>query len=491
MADSPSLDLAAARRVLRERFGYPDFRPGQDRLVAAVLAGRDALGILPTGGGKTVCYQVPALLLGGLTVVVSPLISLMDDQVDRARAVGLRAVALNATLSTAARQDVLDRCRRGTLDLVLVSPERFGVEGFVELLPDMPIRLVAVDEAHCISEWGHDFRPAYRSFGVQVARIGCPVLALTATATPPVRRDIVQVLSLRRPVRVVGSFDRPNLRWSVLHAGGHGAKADAIRRAVRSEQAPCIVYAGTRRTVEALRRDLAGRGFGALAYHAGLEADQRRSVQASFMAGDTRVVVATNAFGMGIDKADVRLVIHYQLSSTMEGYYQEAGRAGRDGAPARCVALHGPDDLRLHRAFVDRSRPPAARVGRVWRRLHRAGRAGGGRRVGVSAGEGGWPRLSHAEADAAIGALSRQGVVTRHEEVGGGPSLELGLPDREPDLRRVRALRAEALEKLAAVERYALATGCRRNTILAYFGESGETAGCGRCDNCRGGPGGR
>lgn len=270
-----------------------------------------------------------------------------------------------------------------------------------------------------------------------MAGVGCPVLALTATATPAVREDIVQVLRLGDSVRVVGSFDRPNLEWSVGLARGHGEKIRAIRRLVAATDATVIVYAGTRRTVEAIRRDLAGLGYGALSYHAGLEAAERTRVQRAFMSGRSRLVVATNAFGMGIDKPDVRLVVHYQLSSTLEGYYQEAGRAGRDGDAARCVALHGPDDLRLHRAFIDRRRPPSGGVRSVLVRLR------------------------------------------------GGHAGDRSFPS---EVARLRSLRAAALEKLAAVERYALTGGCRRDVMLAYFGESLDGAGCGRCDNCRGSP---
>ncbi len=502
--------MEAARSVLRERFGYPDFRPGQADLVCAVLGGRDGLGILPTGGGKTVCYQVPALLQGGVTVVVSPLISLMDDQVGRARQVGLRAAALTSTLPRKQLRDLLSECRRGQLDLILVAPERFEVLSFLTVLREMPVSLVAVDEAHCISEWGHDFRPSYRRFGAVCRSLGCPVLALTATATPPVRDDITRVLRLRRPVRVVGSFDRPNLSWAVIGAAGHRQKVLSIWSHLANGSEPAIVYGGTRRTVEAVRRYLAGQGLPAAAYHAGLNPDERHRVQSGFMAGTIRIVVATNAFGMGVDKADVRTVLHYQLSGSLEGYYQEAGRAGRDGGQAICLALHGPHDGRLHRAFVDRSRPPPRLLKRVWRALDRAWRSDRrpvSARILTPALRKG---LTLEAVEAALAALASQGVVTsapgearatptnggtgpapgREGEKGTPPSSPGSLcwapvPGADPpDLGRARRLRRAALAKVEAVSRYATTRRCRRRTILEYFGERDAPVRCGRCDRC-------
>ena len=350
--------------------------------MGAALAGRDALGVLPTGGGKSLCYQVPALVLPGLTLVLSPLISLMEDQTQRARRASIPAAFITSALDARERRTVLQDVLSGGIKLLFVAPERLETPGFMDALGAAGVSLIAVDEAHCISEWGHDFRPSYRRLGVLRRKLTAPVMALTATATPRVRQDILDVLSLDRPLRVVGSFDRPNLSWYVERADGHSAKMSAIRRLVRSESGAVVIYAGTRRVVETIRSDLAQLGTPTTAYHAGLEPEARSRVQEQFLTGKTRKVVATNAFGMGVDKSDVRLVLHYQMPGTLESYYQEAGRAGRDGAAARCVALWGANDQRLHMTFLDRSRPPLRLLKRAARRLRRT----------IGAGERGWWR---------------------------------------------------------------------------------------------------
>ncbi len=304
---SPSPGLVAA---LQRHLGHPAFRPGQERLIRAVMEGRDALGILPTGGGKSVCFQLPAFLLPGMVLVVSPLISLMEDQVGRARKAGLKAEVLNAALSGPERRRVLRESEEGVVRLLLVSPERLHLPAFVAALPRLPISLLAVDEAHCISQWGHDFRPAYLRIGELRSQIPVPVLALTATAIHRVRDEIQSRLRLRNPVRVVGSFDRPNLSWEVGETRGHGEKMARLHGLLRGREGANIIYAGTRKTVEAVRRSLAARGLPALSYHAGLPPAIRTEVQDRFLHDPAPVVVATNAFGMGIDRADVRSVYH-------------------------------------------------------------------------------------------------------------------------------------------------------------------------------------
>ena len=422
----PPPSSALLDAVLRDRFGYRAFRTGQRELVEAALAGRDALGILPTGAGKTICYQVPAMMLGGLTVVVSPLVSLMEDQLRRARAVGLDARALHSGLGPDERAALAGSLVQGGVGLLLLAPERLESERFRSLLPRLEISLVAVDEAHCISMWGHDFRPAYRAIGALRDSVPAPVLALTATATPRVRSDIERALRMKRPVRFVGSFDRPNLIWAVRPVRRAGDKLAEIRRTLKGGSVARLVYASTRRRVETIRGDLARHGRRAEAYHAGLPAPERARVQAYFLENPAPVVVATNAFGMGIDRADVRLVVHDQLPGSLEDYYQEAGRAGRDGERALCLALVSPEDARVHRSFLDRAHPPIRR----WREA--------------------WPL-----------AVGR------------------GLGDRIE-------LRRRGKEKLRAVRRYATSRACRRRLILEWFGERDGPYRCAACDRCLG-----
>ncbi len=482
--------------LLRRHFGHSAFRSGQEELVRAVLAGRDALGVLPTGGGKSVCYQVPALALGGLTLVVSPLVSLMEDQVARARRAGLRADHLSANQPVRERRAVWARARGARLDLLFVAPERLDSAAFRDLLRAVDLRLLAVDEAHCISEWGDDFRPAYRRIGAVRRRRGCPTLALTATATPAVRRDILATLGLHDPVVVVRSFDRPNLTWAVHGVAGLDRRARSIRALLGRHRGCAIAYGPTRRAVEALRDRLAGWGVRAEAYHAGLSGPERSRVQEAFMTDACRVVVATNAFGMGIDKPDVRLVVHVQLPSSLEGYYQEAGRAGRDGRPAHCVAFFAPADLRLWRDFHDRTHPPR----RALRRLHRALLRLSGPDGVVEArddalrGLVGPDLCAWREGDPVgpLAALERAGAVRRlvgkgrcrgtEARRGGSETYRIGIRGHLDVTTAVR-LRRRAQAKLEAVQRFARTRSCRRRALLRYFGEERRDD-CGGCDRC-------
>ncbi|MCH7856267.1 MAG: RecQ family ATP-dependent DNA helicase [Gemmatimonadetes bacterium] len=489
--------LVDAHRILRNQFGFSSFRAGQEPLVGAALEGRDALGVLPTGGGKSLCYQVPALALPGLTLVLSPLISLMEDQTQRARRASIPAAYITSALSSRERRTVLNDVLGGGIKLLFVAPERLETPGFMDMLSAARVSLIAVDEAHCISEWGHDFRPSYRRLGVLRRKLTAPVMALTATATPRVRQDILTVLSLKRPLRIVGSFDRPNLGWYVERADGHSAKMSAIRRLVRAEPGAVLIYGGTRRVVETIRSDLARLGTPTAAYHAGLEPEVRSRVQEQFLSGKIRKVVATNAFGMGVDKSDVRLVLHYQMPGTLESYYQEAGRAGRDGAPARCVSLWGEDDQRLHMAFLDSSRPPLRVLKRVTRSLRRT----------IGAGERGVVDVRlllraagcmEEELPALLAALERHGVIRVYHRLGRanssqqgkegadpglvGPTLDLGVRSSRPDWSGAQRLREAGAEGLRAVRDYATTAACRRRALLSYFGD--ESTICGGCDVC-------
>jgi ATP-dependent DNA helicase RecQ len=376
--EAPQIDtteettLDAAREVLRRYWGYADFRPGQDQAVRHVLSGRDSLTIMPTGGGKSLCYQVPAMMLPGVTIVVSPLISLMKDQVDALDTRGLPATFVNSTLSGSEMARRMSAAERGEYRLLYVAPERFDSEAFQERLGRLDVSLLAVDEAHCVSEWGHDFRPSYLRLGrVRRALGNPPVAALTATATEEVRRDIVRQLELRDPEVLVTGFDRRNLHWHVLRAKNDSEKDRLLLRLLRGREGSAIVYASTRKSVDALTALLNGVGVRTVGYHAGLTDLDRKRIQEEFMSGAAPVVVATNAFGMGIDKPDVRIVVHYNMPGNLEAYYQEAGRAGRDGAHADCVLLHAYQDRFTHEFFIDQSNPPRPVVEEVMKGLRR------------------------------------------------------------------------------------------------------------------------
>jgi ATP-dependent DNA helicase RecQ len=360
----PQLETA-----LQQHFGFGAFREGQRAVIASVLAGTPTLGIMPTGAGKSLCFQLPALLLPGLTLVVSPLVALMKDQVDALAARGIPATFVNSTLSDSERRERLYRALRGEARLLYVAPERFRAPRFIEALSAVPLALMAIDEAHCISQWGHDFRPDYARLGeVRAALKPARIVALTATATPEVRADIVAALGLVEPKIFVAGFDRQNLFLEVRHLrSGKQKLAAALELASSGE--PGIVYAATRKKAERLAADLTGRGVSTAVYHAGLETNARSEVQDRFMAGAARVVVATNAFGMGIDKPDIRFVVHAQVPRAVESYYQEIGRAGRDGAPARALLLFNHADVFLQERLIASSYPSPTLVRDVWEKL--------------------------------------------------------------------------------------------------------------------------
>ena len=345
--------------VLKRYFGHNAFRPGQETMINAILSGADAFGVMPTGAGKSMCYQIPALLLPGLTLVISPLISLMKDQVSALEQAGVPAACLNSSMDFEQGREVYRRAASGELKLLYVAPERLESEGFLRLMERVELSLVAVDEAHCVSQWGQDFRPSYLKIAEFLAILSGrkrPVVgAFTATATDDVRDDIVRLLGLNNPFRITTGFDRPNLYFGVIHPEN---KDDALLSLLSEKtDRTGIVYCATRKSVEEVCSMLCEAGYPATRYHAGLTEEERRLNQQAFVYDEKRIMVATNAFGMGIDKSDVSYVIHYQMPKNIESYYQEAGRAGRDGSPAQCILLYSPKDVHTAKFLIENSEP--------------------------------------------------------------------------------------------------------------------------------------
>jgi RecQ family ATP-dependent DNA helicase len=478
---------APARESLSDRdpdallalLGLDSFRPGQRAAVQAALDGRDALVVMPTGGGKSLCYQLPALAGSDLTVVVSPLIALMRDQCARLTDLGHPAVMLASGGDADANRDALAALADGRATVCFAAPERFASAAFRNALARRAIALFVVDEAHCVSEWGHDFRPDYLRLAAMIAELGHPpVMACTATATPKVAEEIVSRLSLRDPERVRSGFDRPNLSFDVLPFDGDGSvarkRATLVAGVGLAENRPAVVYCGTRSSTEEIAALLEGQGLSVAGYHAGMAADARSRHQDAFMRGELEVVVATNAFGMGVDKADVRSVWHWALPGSLEAYYQEAGRAGRDGAPARAVLLASRSDLGRLVRFIREAEVTVERVASLIARLRARGAAEG--EVELEAGDD-RDRI-------ALGVAERAGAVTLSPGAGG--RVRARLEGSRVDRARIGALCRAATDRrwqsYRSIERYATAEGgCRRRQLLDHFGDPSPGAPDGRC----------
>ncbi len=469
-------------------FGLKQFRPGQRDAVAAALTGRDSLVVMPTGGGKSLCYQLPGVASEELTIVVSPLIALMADQYRRLRLgghpVAMVASGLDASASAAALADV----RSGRARIVLCSPERFASAGFLAALAQRPVDLFAVDEAHCVSEWGHDFRPDYLRLRSVIDRLGSPaVMACTATATHAVAREISLRLGLRDPFVLRAGFERPNLSFDVIPFEGTGSKArkKMLLTLALSDPGmrPAIVYCGTRREVEEVSELLRAEGLSAVGYHAGMAADERASAQHRFMEGDAEIVVATNAFGMGVDKAEVRAVVHWAIPTSVEAYYQEAGRAGRDERPARAILLSSRADLGRLINFI---KSDAVEAGDVMAYVRRLAAQIGAAEGGDTPGSGDAIVIEAPASDrdrVCLGIAERAGLCAL--EVAPGGRLAVALRDGG-SAGRVASICGEARDRAwrayAAVASFSSDSGtCRRRTLLDHFGDASPAAPDGRC----------
>ncbi len=461
-------------KALHTHFGFDRFRPGQLEATAAIVAGRDVVAVMPTGSGKSLCFQLPALLIDGTTVVVSPLIALMKDQVDGLRSRGFPAAAVHSGIGASDRAAVEADLAAGRLQLVYVAPERLASPSFRAALARARVARLVVDEAHCISQWGHDFRPDYGRLGDFKRQFAVPAAAFTATATPEVRADIARQLDLSDPLEVVTGFDRPNLTLVVESCRSRADKARILDRLIREAGLPGIVYAATRKNVDLWAEYLAGRGLRAGRYHAGIGDADRVRVQDDFLAGRLDVISATNAFGMGVDKQDLRFVAHADVPGSLEAYYQEVGRAGRDGEPARGVLLFGPADVRTQEFFLAGSNPARAVFERVWDQL------------GQGADDAAIEAAGAGDAVEGMAAMTASRLLRRAAESQGRTPGD-GPPPVDFAAQAEKARRDRS--RLDTMLGYAFGRGCRTRFIYDYFAgaaRGGAIPRCGTCDVCLG-----
>jgi ATP-dependent DNA helicase RecQ len=482
--------------ALLQYFGIPSFREPQRAIIESVLSKEDTLVVMPTGGGKSLCFQLPALLLPGVTLVVSPLIALMKDQVDALQARGLPAGLLNSSQTLEEQRATLDAIRARTLKLVYVAPERFRSKSFLQALPAEAISLFAIDEAHCLSQWGHDFRPDYMRLGQARKALGSPpCIALTATATPDVQADIIEVLGMRDQTEFVAGFARKNLSFKVRKIGSNADKQEALLRLIKQHKTG-IVYCATRKSVDAVAATIEPLIGSVIRYHGGLSDKERTEAQEIFMQGKSDVVVATNAFGMGIDRSDIRFVCHYEMPGSVEAYYQEGGRAGRDGAPSTCEMLFSYADKRVQDFFIEGANPGKDLIAQVFDLL--CAESDENHEVKLPVDElcerlnpPSGRKVNPMAVSTAISMLSRQKWIERFDLPGrrlkGTRILKLGQSGRDLPLDAqalaIKAQRDEA--RLKSVIDFAYASSCRQQWILNYFGEKDSEA-CKRCDNCQG-----
>lgn len=484
MAHTDVISEQTPLEALQRYFGFDQFRPGQERVVEEIVNGKDVVVIMPTGSGKSLCYQLPALLLPGATLVVSPLIALMKDQVDALRARGLPATFINSSINEGEQRRRIEGVQNGEFKLIYVAPERFRSPRFIAALAAVKLSLFAVDEAHCVSTWGHDFRPDYLHLKSVLESLGQPqIVALSATATPFVRKDIIAQLGLRRPEIFVSGFDRPNLTIRLEHELTDYDKVMRIRRFAETSDGPGIVYAATRKNVENVATELQRIGIKTASYHGGMTDSARAKAQEAFMSGAANVIVATNAFGMGIDKPDIRFVVHYNFPGSIEAYYQEIGRAGRDGKDSTCLLLFNYFDKSIHEFFIENSYPDGEIVRQVLdvlaatelQRIYL-----GPKEIATRA-----KLKSDATVRSVLGHLER----ARHIKIDGRCIVLVEpLPLKELRVNSWEMKRRAGMElrKLQEMIEYCYSTECRRVAILNYFGDRHDLVRCEVCDNCTG-----
>jgi len=469
---APVQPSAAARTVLKDVFGLPDFRPGQAEVVAAAESGADVLFVAPTGSGKSIAYWVPGVAAGDLTVVVSPLIALMVDQVARLTQLGIASACVHSQMTGEERREAIRRASAGELRFLYLAPERIGAGGFLDALAQLEVSRFVIDEAHCISSWGHDFRPDYRRLGDAIAACGRPpVGAFTATATPRVRLDIIESLGLRNPVGRVTGFVRENLLMSVVRCRGAGEKRDALLARIRPGEGRSLVYCGTRKTALEVSALLSDAGIATATYHGAMDGDERQDVYTRFAAGRLKAIVATSAFGMGVDFPDIRQVIHYDFPGSLEEYYQQAGRAGRDGHTSECILLYSPQDRELQEYFIEQAYPDRDNVRAVYREMLREGT------TWIPDWPARLPAIDGSAIRAAVALLGRAGVA----EPDGGIRRLSGAP---VDFEEQAQLKEHAFARVNQIMEYARTRGCRHARIADYFGEDGVPRTCHSCDNC-------